>query len=343
MSKVRTAIVGLGTISFEHLAKLRTRPEVQVVGVCDLYETLARAVSERFSGAWHTDFARMLEETRPDVVHVLTPPQSHHPLTMQALRFGAHVFVEKPIAPTWQEYAQMRDLARERRLMLCENYNCRFEPGMLAALEVWRSGRIGQTVNLDVSYGGVMGADGPYCDREVVHFAHRLPGGAIQNFISHPVSMATPFMDECRRVVVARRRLDDSFASDDELRALLQGERTCAFLTVSRHSAPAHLTLAVQGTRGSLNVDVYTGQMTVSEDGSVIARGVCDGLEGLRAGAALTAKKLLGRSDGYAGLKTLLDRFYDALLDERPAPVTIAEMDAVNGVIDQLFAEESDR
>jgi predicted dehydrogenase len=342
MSTIRTAIVGLGTISFEHLAKLQHRRDVEVVGLCDLHETLARAVSERFGGgAPYTDFARMMANTRPDVVHVLTPPQAHHPLTIEALNAGAHVFVEKPIAPTWEEYVEMRDLARQQGLLLCENYNCRFEPGMLAALEVWRSGRIGDTVNVDVSYGGVMGANGPYADRDVVHFAHGLPGGALHNFISHPVSMALPFMDGCTGAVAVRRRLDSSFASDDELRALISGQRTCATVTVSRHAAPAHLKLDVQGTRGSLAVDVYTGQTCVRAEGSVIARGVRDGVEGLRAGATMSVKKLTGRHDAYTGLGTLLDRFYDAVAGTGPQPVSEAEMDAVNGVIRDVFNEGS--
>jgi predicted dehydrogenase len=257
------------------------------------------------------------------------------------LKAGAHVFVEKPIAPTWEEYVEMRDLARERGLLLCENYNCRFEPGMLAALEVWRSGRIGDTVNVDVSYGGVMGANGPYADRDVVHFAHGLPGGALHNFISHPVSMALPFMDGCTGAVAVRRRLDSSFASDDELRALISGQRTCAMVTVSRHAAPAHLKLEVQGTCGSLAVDVYTGQTWVRAEGSVIARGVRDGVEGLRAGATMSVKKLTGRHDAYTGLGTLLDRFYDAAAGAGPPPVTEAEMDAVNGVVRDVFREGS--
>ncbi|MCW3056394.1 MAG: oxidoreductase domain protein [Solirubrobacterales bacterium] len=341
MGAVRTAVVGLGTISFEHLAKLRDRDDVEVVGLCDLHERLAEAVSERFGlGAPYTDFARMLDETRPDVVHVLAPPQAHHQLTMQALQAGAHVLVEKPVATTWGEYAEMRDLARERGLLLCENYNCRFEPAMLAALEAWRAGRIGETVNVDVSYGGVMGANGPYSDREVVHFAHALPGGALYNFISHPVSMALPFMDACAEVVAVRRRLDGSFASDDELRAVLTGERTSGVVTVSRHAAP-HLKIEVQGTHGSLSADVYTGKTCVSTEDSVIARGFRDGLEGLRAGATMTAKKLSGRHDGYAGLGTLLDRYYDAVGAGGAPPVTEAEMDAVNGVIRDIFSGSS--
>jgi predicted dehydrogenase len=336
---VRSAIVGLGTISFEHLAKLRRRPGVEVVGLCDLHATLAGAVSERFGlGAAFSDFHAMLVETRPDVVHVLTPPQAHHSLTIQALKAGAHVFVEKPIATTWEEYEEMRDVARELDLLLCENYNCRFEAPMLRALEVWRSGRVGDAVNVDVSYGGVMGASGPYTDSDVVHFAHRLPGGALHNFISHPLSMALPFIDGRTGAMAVRHRLDGSFASDDELRALISGQRTCAVLTVSRHASPPCLKLEVQGTRGSLTADLYTGQMSVSADGSVIARGAREGLAGLRAGATMTARKLAGRQDSYAGLGTLIDRFYDAVSGDGPPPVTVAEMDAVNGAIRDLFS-----
>jgi len=342
---IRTAVVGLGTISFEHLARLRERREVEVVGVCDLHETLARAVSERFElGVPYSDFTRMLAETRPDVVHVLTPPQAHPPLTIEALRAGAHVLVEKPIAPTWEEYVQMRDLARERGLLLCENYNCRFDPTMQAALDLWRSGEIGEAVNVDVSYGGVMGSEGPYADRDVAHFAHGLPGGALHNFISHPVSMALPFIGECTSALALRRRLDGEFASDDELRALLGGRRACAVLTVSRHAAPAHLTLALQGTRGSLSADLYSGQVCVSDGGSVIARSLRQGLAGLRAGSRMTANKLAGRrGDGYAGLRALIDRFYDAVAGDAPPPVSEAEMDAVNAVIRDVFAEAGAR
>jgi hypothetical protein len=185
-----------------------------------------------------------------------------------------------------------------------------------------------------------MGRGGPYADRDVEHFAHALPGGALHNFVSHPVSMALPFIGECVGAVALRRSLDGEFSSDDELRALLGGHRACAVLTVSRHATPAHLTLALQGTRGSLSADLYSGQVCVSGDGSVIARSVRQGLAGLRAGSRMAVGKLAGRKgDGYAGLRALIDRFYDAVAGTAAAPVSEAEMDAVNAVIRDLFAE----
>ena len=52
--------------------------------------------------------------TRPDVIHILTPPSSHCPLALEALRLGCHVFVEKPMAETLEECDLMIALARVR-------------------------------------------------------------------------------------------------------------------------------------------------------------------------------------------------------------------------------------
>jgi predicted dehydrogenase len=339
MSAIRVAVIGLGAIAFEHLTKLRSQPGVEVAGVCDLSSTLASAVSERFGvGPAYTNHEHMLATERPDVVHVLTPPQSHHPLVMTALDAGAHVFVEKPIAPTLAEYAEMRDAAARHGLLLCENYNYRFSRGVLAALSAYSRGDLGQVVNIDVSFCGVMTGAGAYADPHVPHFAHALPGGALQNFASHPISLALPFLGECEEALCVRRRLDASFAGDDELRALLRGARGgCAALTVSRHARPAHFTLSVQGTRASAEVDVYAGHMQLDAGESAIAGSLRRGFGHLAAGAALTARAATGRRDAFEGLATLLDGFYDAVRGG-PPPITAAEMDAVNGVLHELLS-----
>jgi predicted dehydrogenase len=339
MSAIRVAVIGLGAIAFEHLAKLRSQPGVQVAGVCDLSATLAGAVAERFGvGPAYVDHERMLASERPDVVHVLTPPQSHRMLVLAALEAGAHVLVEKPIAPTLAEYAEMRDAAARRGLLLCENYNYRFSRGVLGALSAHSRGDLGRVVNVDVSFCGVMAGAGAYADRQVAHFAHALPGGALQNFASHPISLALPFLGECEEAVAIRRRLDADFPGDDELRALLRGSRGgCAALTVSRHARPARFTLSIQGTRASAEVDVYGGHMQLDAAQSAIAASVRRGVGQLAVGAATTARAATGRRDAFEGLATLLDGFYDAVRGG-PAPVTAAEMDAVNGVLHELLS-----
>jgi predicted dehydrogenase len=330
------SLVGLGAVAFEHLAKLRARNDVEIVGVCDLSHTLARAVSERFgSPPVFTDARAMLSEMRPDAVHVLTPPQSHRELALAAFETGAHVLVEKPAAPTWEGYCELREAARTSGRLLVENYNYRFTSAVLAALQLHADGELGEVLAVDASFGGVMGAD--YADAGMPHFAHALPGGALQNFVSHPVSLALPFMGACERVHAVRRRHDPLFPGDDEFRALLVGETACGVISVSRHARPEHFTLSVQGTRARAEVDVYGDHLEVLRSASAVGGSVRRGIDRVGAAAVMLGRTAAGRRDLFGGLAALLDGFYAAVRTGAPPPVKLSEMDAVNATVCELL------
>jgi predicted dehydrogenase len=343
---IRAAIVGLGAISPEHIERLRRMSTARIVGICDLERSVVDAIGERYAiDARFTDFERMLAEAQPDVVHVLTPPQSHRTLVLAALEAGAHVVVEKPIAPTRGDYAAMRDAARAAELRLVENYNWRESSIVRRAREIARTGGIGEVVHVDVSFGGVLsGGAGPVGDRDVVHFSHGLPGGALQNFASHPVSIALAFTGPCTGVSAAQRRLDAAMRSDDELRALLAGERATALVSVTRHTEPPAFVLRVGGTRGSLEADLYNDRLFVAGPGgggAKVANGVRHGLNLLGGAASLLAGTLTSRLDHFEGLEALLEDTYRAVATGGEPPVTAAEIDAVNEVMFKLFSPEA--
>ena len=336
---IRAGVIGLGGVSFEHLDRLAAMPGVAIAGVCDLSDVLSSAVAERFGldGGAFTDHRAMLAETRPDVVHVLTPPQAHERLTLDALEAGAHVFVEKPAAPTFAAYAAMRDAAQEHGRLLCENYNYRFTDVVLEALELLRAGTLGRVIAVEASFGGVMGPYGPYGDRDLPHFAHDLPGGALQNFVTHPVSLALPFMGECTGVSSWHRQLDPRTVGDDELRAFLAGPDATAIVAITANATPPAFSLRVQGSQATVEIDIYNRRLELHAGGSASNELLRAGFGRTGAAARLVGRRLAGRNNPYEGLGTLLERFYVAVRDEGTAPVTVAEMDAVNTVVEQLF------
>lgn len=334
-------MVGLGSISFEHLERICRMPGSELVGVCDLSETLARAVAERVgAGSPFTDFTAMLQTTVPDVVHVLTPPHSHRPLVLQALAAGAHVLVEKPIAVRWEEYVELREAAATSGRILCENHNYRFTDVVLKALDLWGAGRIGEMVAVDVSFGGVMGPTGPYADRDLPHFAHDLPGGALQNFVTHPVSLALAFLGHCSDLAAWQRRIHPKAIGSDELRALLSGERASAVIAVTANANPPTFWLRVQGSEGTLEADIYNRRLELHSVGSAAVELLRQGTGRLTDSARLFGRRLAGRQAPYEGLGTLLERFYAAVRGEGPPPVSVAEMDEVNRVVDRLFVPD---
>src|SRR5438067_13328647 len=96
MQKVRVAIVGFGRAAKAiHITALKKLSNVEIVGVDD-----PRQEPSKFA-----DFATQdaLLGTRPDVVVIATPPDSHMTVALAALEAGAHVFCEKPLADSVEE------------------------------------------------------------------------------------------------------------------------------------------------------------------------------------------------------------------------------------------------
>jgi len=142
---LRVAVVGLGMMGRNHLRVWDGAVEgVEVVAVADPDPTaLARATAGRHVRGYE-DAERMFAEERLDLVSVVAPTSLHLPVTLAALRSGANVLVEKPIAATREEALEMIAAAGAAGRMLTVGHIERFNPAIrelrrrLAANELGR-------------------------------------------------------------------------------------------------------------------------------------------------------------------------------------------------------------
>ena len=106
MKQYRLAFIGTGAIVPSHLEAVRQAGErVQLVAAVDVDAGRVQAVCQANDiPRWYTDTAEMLAEIQPDLVHILTPPYTHFPLTIQCLEAGASVFCEKPLCASLDQY-----------------------------------------------------------------------------------------------------------------------------------------------------------------------------------------------------------------------------------------------
>src|SRR4030042_206900 len=97
---LRVGIVGCGFIAqTQHIPSLLKIKDVEIAAICDMNEDLAKRVAERFHiDRYYTDFSEMLERERVKMVDICTSPQTHVALSLQAMKGGCHVLMEKPIA-----------------------------------------------------------------------------------------------------------------------------------------------------------------------------------------------------------------------------------------------------
>src|SRR5881227_1544493 len=111
--KFRAGLVGAGYISDYHVAAIRRLRDVEIVGVYDVAADRAAALAARH-GLRAFNSIDALCEAGANVIHVLTPPQTHADVACQALELGCHVLVEKPLTVEVEDCERIRLLAEQR-------------------------------------------------------------------------------------------------------------------------------------------------------------------------------------------------------------------------------------
>jgi len=145
--KFRVAIIGTGMIgSTAHApAWSSLTDDVEVVATADILPERAESVAAGFDIPNHYgDWEKMLKEQQPDIVSVCTPNCYHKPIAIAALKSGAHVCCEKPIAPGYADAKEMYDVAESVGRELFITQTARFNGNALAAKEYADSGMLGE-------------------------------------------------------------------------------------------------------------------------------------------------------------------------------------------------------
>jgi predicted dehydrogenase len=150
----RVALIGAGMIANAgHIPAWKNlAPQIELVGVYN--HTLGRASNTaRRHDIPHAydDCAQMLADLKPDIVSVTTPNAWHKPFVIQALRSGAHVFCDKPIATGYADAADMYRAADDAERVLMVSQTSRFSNVAEAAYEFAADGQLGDVYYAECS------------------------------------------------------------------------------------------------------------------------------------------------------------------------------------------------
>ncbi|MDF2959642.1 MAG: oxidoreductase [Paenibacillus sp.] len=149
---LKVAVIGAGAISAAHIeAYLKFPDRCQIVAVADIYEDKAQARISKYNlnARSAADYKDLLQEDI-DLVSVCTPPYTHASISVDFLRSGKHVLVEKPMASSLQECDEMNSAARESGKILSVVAQNRFKTPMMKLKSVLESGLMGPIVHAQV-------------------------------------------------------------------------------------------------------------------------------------------------------------------------------------------------
>ncbi len=314
---VRAAVVGCGAVARTHLPAIHRVRGIAVIAVCDKDERRATATAREFGvPRIYEDPAELFAQEHPDVVHVLTPPDTHHEVTMEALRQGSHVLVEKPMALSSSEADDMIEAARrqDRSLAVCHNFL--FEPAAVRARRLAESGRLGQILSVDAYWSA-------YRHGQPDRYSHtgwipELPGGALHEIAPHAVYTLQAFLGPVEMVHAAVRSPSDLSPPCGEAHVLFNGRLALGSASLSLSTRPQTITVRVHGTDATVQADLIRHVVTTQGTRLPPWREPC-----------LSA---------YPGHDALIARFYESLRESAPPPVTGEQGRDVVGVLERLWS-----
>lgn len=133
-----------------HARRLRTIPNVEVVGLADSNPDAIKSFQEKWFAdvpsiplAFEHDSA-MLEATRPDAVIIVTPHSFHFEQARRALNFGCHVLVEKPMVTNSRDAKELSELIENTKKIFVVGYNTPCAQPVRRIRELLRSGELGE-------------------------------------------------------------------------------------------------------------------------------------------------------------------------------------------------------
>jgi predicted dehydrogenase len=109
MSKLKTAVIGVGYLGKFHADKYAALDSCELVAVVDADIEVAKAIAEKHGVEALTDYKSLLGKV--DAVSIAAPTTLHHDIAKDFIENGAHVLIEKPITVTVDQADDLIELA----------------------------------------------------------------------------------------------------------------------------------------------------------------------------------------------------------------------------------------
>ncbi len=134
MNPVRVGVIGIGNMGWHHARVLSLLRDAELVGVADPDEARGLLAVGQFDCHWFPSYEALLAEV--EAVCIAVPTLLHHRVGMACLQAGVHVLIEKPIAATQEEAADLIRAAERAGRLLQVGHIERFNPAFRELLRV---------------------------------------------------------------------------------------------------------------------------------------------------------------------------------------------------------------
>jgi predicted dehydrogenase len=264
------------------------------------------------------------------------------------------VLIEKPFTMNADEAADLLARATRHRLKITVDHNFQFTGPALRARALIEEGFLGRPLVHLESYYCYDLSDASYAKAfltDTGHWVRTLPGGLLQNVISHGIGKLAEHLTSDSPVVIAR-----AFTSPllkglgeqsvlDELRVMIHDDSTTAYFTFSSQMRPQVFQLRLFGPKNGLFID-ENHHVVVKLRGRKYKSyldNIVPPLELASQYMKSAASNIYGlfshRLNMNEGMKELIERFHRSIREDGPVPIPYREILITSRIMDAILLQ----
>jgi len=268
---LRVATVGAGYFSQFHYDAWARIEDVKLVALCNRNATAASEVAQKYNvESVFTDFEKMLDEIKPDLVDIITPPETHSAYVLAALKRNIPCICQKPFTPSFEEATALVNTIKEKNGKVIIHENFRFQPWYQEIKKLLDSQSLGKIYNVTFKLrpGDGQGEDA-YLSRQP--YFRDMERFLIHETGIHWVDVFRYLLGEVESVYADLQQLNHVIKGEDagivlfqftnDIRAIFDGNR------LADHSAE-NLRL----TMGEMQIEGSTASLALNGDGKINIR-----------------------------------------------------------------------
>jgi predicted dehydrogenase len=258
----RILISGLGSIGRRHLANLESLGYTDIAFNRSGKSTIGDPLPDYPT---FFDLDQALEKFQPTVVFVCGPSHLHAEVASKSATYGAHVFIEKPVASNLQDIDKLENLQADNNNVIMVGYMLRFHPLLLKIHEIIADNKIGELVHIRTQWGEYLPDWHPWEDYRDTYAAKRSMGGGPAITLSHEIDMTLWFLGQIASVqglmnTASTLELETEHGIDILVKSVLGAT---ANIHLDFYQRPPARTTEFIGTSGCILFDYYASRVAV--------------------------------------------------------------------------------
>jgi predicted dehydrogenase len=207
--------VGAGYFSrFQYNAWKRI-PEVDLVANCNRTTERGQEIARLYDvPKTFTTVGEMLDQVRPDLLDIITPPITHLAAIKEAAARGIDVICQKPFTPDLKTAREAVEIAEEAGILLVVHESFRFQPWYMKTKQLLSEGAVGEPYQVTVRLRPGDG-QGPEAYLSRQPYFQKMERFLIHETGIHFIDTFRYFFGEVTSVYARLRRLNPAIAGED--------------------------------------------------------------------------------------------------------------------------------